>query len=721
MLSIKHYLPFLLLFWQPVRCLFCKSQFFSSSFLRDCLATKHAFTSRANSLSRPSLKNSIQPKLIGFSPWYLTQATMSDTDDEDMKKAIALSLGQSYPTKPKAFSREPQAIIVLQSSDDETDDLDAPLTIKKKPPARKVLVEELGHVHSGISSEDGSKDEELLQKIGPPSQKLIYQINESLPSRKSSKDMVAKPGFLGLDRKKMEEERLLRIASKKKLDGTSLEPAEDSQKRKLANYSPWSQEMERRVKPKVAESNTLDVTPTVSSFKDQQALGTPGVQFPNGVVRKTWAYGYPRTDDIKIEEVLQKDTLDLAVLSSFQIEPEWVASKLNPSTKVIWVLQAKSEAEKENYKSQAPSNYRFCFPPMEGQINCMHSKLQLLAHPTHLRIVVPSANLVPYDWGETGVMENIVFIIDLPRLSEGIVANSDQLTNFGKELLYFLQAMGLEKRVVDSILKFDFSRTSNLAFVHSIGGAHSGASWKRTGFCGLATAVKHLGLRTQGALQIDVASSSIGNLNEGFIQSIYLAAQGDEGLTEYEWRTKKTARNKTVNSEERKLRDTLKENFRIYFPTRETVAQSKGGVGAGGTICLQSQWYNADSFPKALMCDCKSQRLGMLMHNKLLLVRQSEAADAGHAARAWGYLGSANLSESAWGKLVKDKITKEPKLNIKNWECGVIVLVPVISDAATNERPSKDGIGVFSGTIPVPMIVPGENYGRKSPWYFREQ
>ena len=44
---------------------------------------------------------------------------------------------------------------------------------------------------------------------------------------------------------------------------------------------------------------------------------------------------------------------------------------------------------------------------MEGQINCMHSKLQLLSHPTHLRVVVPSANLVPYDWGETGVMENV--------------------------------------------------------------------------------------------------------------------------------------------------------------------------------------------------------------------------------------------------------------------------------------------------------------------------
>ena len=70
----------------------------------------------------------------------------------------------------------------------------------------------------------------------------------------------------------------------------------------------------------------------------------------------------------------------------------------------------------------------------------MHSKLQLLAHElvipnfspgsvlriathkslkqtiltaqfsTHLRIVVPSANLVPYDWGETGVMENVSFL-----------------------------------------------------------------------------------------------------------------------------------------------------------------------------------------------------------------------------------------------------------------------------------------------------------------------
>ena len=41
----------------------------------------------------------------------------------------------------------------------------------------------------------------------------------------------------------------------------------------------------------------------------------------------------------------------------------------------------------------------------------MHSKLQLLAHPTYLRVAVPSANLVPYDWGECGTMENVSSLV----------------------------------------------------------------------------------------------------------------------------------------------------------------------------------------------------------------------------------------------------------------------------------------------------------------------
>ncbi len=95
----------------------------------------------------------------------------------------------------------------------------------------------------------------------------------------------------------------------------------------------------------------------------------------------------------------------------------------------------------------------------------MHSKLQLLAHPTHLRIVIPSANLTSYDWGETGIMENVCFLIDLPRLPTGQKAI---LTEFASELIYFTGAMGLDKAIIDSLLNFDFSHTSHLALVHSM-------------------------------------------------------------------------------------------------------------------------------------------------------------------------------------------------------------------------------------------------------------
>ena len=44
---------------------------------------------------------------------------------------------------------------------------------------------------------------------------------------------------------------------------------------------------------------------------------------------------------------------------------------------------------------------------MDGIINCMHSKLQLLFYDQYLRVVIPSGNLTNYDWGETGVMENV--------------------------------------------------------------------------------------------------------------------------------------------------------------------------------------------------------------------------------------------------------------------------------------------------------------------------
>jgi hypothetical protein len=40
-------------------------------------------------------------------------------------------------------------------------------------------------------------------------------------------------------------------------------------------------------------------------------------------------------------------------------------------------------------------------------MGAMHSKLMLLKYENYMRVVVPTGNLMSYDWGETGTMENV--------------------------------------------------------------------------------------------------------------------------------------------------------------------------------------------------------------------------------------------------------------------------------------------------------------------------
>ena len=466
----------------------------------------------------------------------------SSDDDEDLKKAIAISLQEQTPrTIAQAYK--------------ESIDLD---------------------------SDEEKQDEPLIM---------------AAPSPPASSSL----SFLGLDRKAMEAERLAR--------------------KRRASISPPPP---RKKVKETAVSATQPPAPR--DFHTLHPPARPEPLYLNGIVKKTWALGHERKDDIKIEEVLQRNQLNLAVLSSFQWDVGWLLSKLNTrTTQLYFVMQAKDESTKRQYRQGTANmpNLRLCFPSMEGQVNCMHSKLMLLSYPSHLRIVVPTANLVPYDWGETGVMENMLFLIDLPRLPDSYQTPTVELPAFGKELIYFLQAMGLEETVVQSVHKFDFSKTKDIAFVHTIGGAHTDVVWRRTGYCGLGRAIQQLGLVKEGALNLDFVTSSVGSLNMDFLMSLYLAAQGDDGLTEYDWRNSKKWKAKASGTD-KKARDSqdqvendVKKGFRIYFPTRDTVVNSTGGAQNGGTICFQPKWYDSPTFPRQLLRDCKSQRKGLLMHNKV--------------------------------------------------------------------------------------------------------
>ncbi|KAL9003989.1 MAG: hypothetical protein Q9188_003174 [Gyalolechia gomerana] len=590
---------------------------------------------------------------------------MTDSDsDEDLKRAIQLSM-QTNRSESQTQKQETERETINLDSDDE------------------------------------STTDESPEEVAP-------QGSESIPPKPATP-----VGILGLDRNAMEQERLAR--------------------KRRASISPPPPRKVSRI-----SSSPLKVPTEILSPKKKSESILPAqpsqLTFPNGIVKKTWAFGHPRQDDIKLEEILEKNDLNLAVLSSFQWDVEWLLRKINTkATQLVFIMQADTDDVKAQYRGEtsAMKNLRLCFPSMEGQVNCMHSKLMLLSYHTHLRVVVPTANLVPYDWGETGIMENMAFLIDLPRLPADQVVHEHKMTHFGKDLIYFLEAMGLEETIISSIQNFDFSATRRLAFVHTIGGAHTGegAPWRRTGYCGLGRAVSQLELALEKPLAIDYVTSSIGSLNMDFLLMLYLAAQGDDGLKEFGGRylsAKKNPGHKWFRLKDQ-LKKQVMESFRIYFPSKETVKASKGGPESGGTICFQSKWWQSDTFPKNVLRDCKSRREGMLMHNKILYVcpQPSSTSSPRSPPKAWAYVGSANCSESAWGKLVMDRKEKKPKLNCRNWECGVVIplqrtttTMPGIE--STTKPTDAAGLDVFERSIPVPMQYPGAEYEGKQPWFSSE-
>ena len=256
-------------------------------------------------------------------------------DDEDMKRAIALSLQDPVTGSAGETARE-------------TINLDS----------------------------DSEKDDKLAR-------------TSSLVERKPECPVSGSGlGLLGLDRKQMEQERL-------------------SRKRKAPSISPPPPRKKTAVDPPLSPKKRTAKLPQAAAASTASS-GSHGPTFLAGTVKKTWAFGHERKrDDIKLEEVLQKGDLNLAVLSSFQWDIDWLLAKLNTrKTHITLVMQAKDQATQQQYRRETATmpNLRLCFPSMEGQVNCMHSKLMLLSHPDYLRVAVPTANLVPYDWGETGTV-----------------------------------------------------------------------------------------------------------------------------------------------------------------------------------------------------------------------------------------------------------------------------------------------------------------------------
>ncbi|KAL5604672.1 hypothetical protein BROUX41_001977 [Berkeleyomyces rouxiae] len=420
----------------------------------------------------------------------------------------------------------------------------------------------------------------------------------------------------------------------------------------------------------------------------QKSCSSSGLPFPHGTVKKTWLRGHPQTDDvITIQQVMQKDKLIMGVVSSFQWEEGFLMQNINISrTKLFLVVHAASNDQRSEYEFSKPNdNVRYIYPPIARR-GIMHSKLMILKFASYLRIVVPTANFVSYDWGSTGAMENHVFLIDLPLQQEPLEDASPG--PFEHSLTRFLLLSKLPEGLVSSLKKYDFSAANKYRFVYSANGSHRGQDRDLAGFCGLANAVKSLGLATSNPVEVDIVSSSVGKLNIDFLSKIYTSCRG----------YLLSDRRVVQDGVEKETTGSLTDHMRFYFPSLKTVEASLNGTSGAGTICLSSQWFADKTFPSDIFRDCVSVRSRSLMHSKIFFVRNK--TDTG--TKAWAYVGSGNLSQSAWGRISVPK-TAEPSMTCDNWECGVVLAVG--EDVGTGLGGGVAPLDMFQKQVPVPFDV----------------
>ena len=324
----------------------------------------------------------------------------------------------------------------------------------------------------------------------------------------------------------------------------------------------------------------------------------PGA-FRRPTVLKTWCFGYPRERDIKLEEVLQRNHLSSVVISSFIWDLDFWWSKINRDSTPCQFVMQRNQVQQGTRLHDGPN--RIILHPENTKI--LHSKFMLLFfdEAEELRIVITSANMVGFDWGEMGgFMENIVFMIDLPKIST--TENQDP-TQFGVDFSEYCISLGLSSNIVNQFKNYDWEGTRDLIFI----GTHGRVSPKElpyTGLAGLSQKLAQAGLIHDGEIEIDYVASSIGKLNWEFLSYLYQACKGKQPL-----RTPSKCKNGTN-------KDELIKNIRVYFASQETVEVSKGGQRNASTLCFYPTNYYSLGEETEVFYDCKSRRPGCLMHNK---------------------------------------------------------------------------------------------------------
>ncbi|KAK7955638.1 phospholipase D/nuclease [Apiospora aurea] len=230
------------------------------------------------------------------------------------------------------------------------------------------------------------------------------------------------------------------------------------------------------------------------------------------------------------------------------------------------------------------------------------------------------------------------------------------------------------------------------------------------GLLRLRKIVRHLGLNLgreksddddDEQVRLEICTASVGNISTRWLSTFYKCALGRQDIRVPE----EEENNEAVP------------DIKLFYPSVDDVrSASEDSQDAASNIgCHLRPWNTAPQAVKRIFHHYHSRDIGRLFHQKLIIAYNP---DQPHATPHYIYVGSANLSQSAWGSVTEDKTKKgneatcHTKLaGVSNFECGVVIPGRLISDLLEPGTESWEG-----GVVPYDRAAAPYDLKRDKPW-----
>ncbi|KAI8948632.1 tyrosyl-DNA phosphodiesterase I [Xylaria longipes] len=472
----------------------------------------------------------------------------------------------------------------------------------------------------------------------------------------------------------------------------------------------------------------LDEVKTASRARTQKLAAPPvPMSYANGAIRITRTPGRTHAKNcVNLRDIIHKDHLEAACVYSFFIAEDELYGHLpfshesggipiyigrDPNFDVSTVRTASTLAGVK-FQEKISRKQLDSLQPILQQLHSQrygqnihtfyawgpgscHSKILLLVYPAFLRIVITSCNMMYID---TELGDNHWYIHDIPKRPSHSTRSP---VGFEADLLSHMEALGAPKAFLDSIRGvYDYS-TVKVHLLTSVPGTCSGAKAEQYGLLCLRRIIKQINLNLaekhkSKELQLEVCTASVGNLSTKWLNGFHDCAMGKDTLETHD----------STNDVP---------NIKLFYPTIQDVknADEAAQDAASNIGCHTRPWDTAPREVKRIFHHYESKDRGKLFHQKFILAYNPRDTTK---PPYYVYVGSANLSQSAWGTLEHDKrgneLTSDKKLiKLTNFECGVLIPGHLVKNLL------EDGTASWQeGIVPHVQTAPPYDFPKDKAW-----